>query len=364
VDVALAPTARPVGRRDAERFCLDILPAVSRTFALSIRVLPGALGRAVLSAYLLCRIADTIEDEPVLPAEEKAALLDRLLECFDSVQAADALPAALATLTGEPAHVRLARHAHLVFALYRTLPVRSRVHVRRWVEEMVRGMRKFVILYPHGIRIQTLDEYKEYCYYVAGTVGYMLTDLWHEHSPSIGEARYRVLRERCRAFAEALQTVNILKDVAQDAEHENSIYIPEHALREQGSGHATILSPAHLRQNHAALASLVRLAWADLDEALGYLLLLPRRALPIRLFCVLPLLFAYATLRDLTRSTAMLVAGGGVKISRAEVKSLLVAGPLVVMSNRGVRWLVERVRARAFVLGGGVREPRVPLGTA
>ena len=352
MDIALETTARPIGRREAERFCVEILPAVSRTFALSIRVLPGALGRAVLAAYLLCRIADTIEDEPVLPAGDKAALLDRLLECFDRPAAAHELVASLATLAGDPAHVRLARHTHLVFALYRTLPDRSQGHVRRWVEEMVRGMRKFVILYPNGIRIQTLDEYREYCYYVAGTVGYMLTDLWREHSRSIGDERYRVLRERCRAFAEALQTVNILKDVAQDAEHENSIYVPEHTLREHGSGHATILSPAHLRQNHAALGSLERLAWADLDEALGYFLLLPRRALPIRLFCVLPLLFAYATLRDLTRSTAMLVAGGGVKISRAEVRSLLVVGPLVAASNGGVRWLVERVRLRAFVLGG------------
>ena len=47
---------------EAERFGREILPAVSRTFALSIRVLPGELGRAVLAAYLLCRIADTLED--------------------------------------------------------------------------------------------------------------------------------------------------------------------------------------------------------------------------------------------------------------------------------------------------------------
>ena len=52
---------------------------------------------------------------------------------------------------------------------------------------MIGGMRKFVLLYPHGIRIQSLEEYREYCYYVAGTVGYLLTDLWHEHAPSIGE---------------------------------------------------------------------------------------------------------------------------------------------------------------------------------
>ena len=98
-------------RRDADRmaeaarFAREILPAVSRTFALSIRVLPGELGRAVLAAYLLCRIADTLEDEPVLPAERKAAMLDELLRCFDDAAAADAFPALVTPITGEPAHV-------------------------------------------------------------------------------------------------------------------------------------------------------------------------------------------------------------------------------------------------------------------
>jgi len=40
-----------------------ILPHVSRTFALTIPQLPPALRTPVTNAYLLCRIADTIEDE-------------------------------------------------------------------------------------------------------------------------------------------------------------------------------------------------------------------------------------------------------------------------------------------------------------
>src|SRR5690606_17152532 len=117
------------------------------------------------------------------------------------------------------------------------------------VIEMAMGMRKFVLLYPSGIRIQTVEEYREYCYYVAGTVGYMLTDLWHAHASSIDAKRHAVLRERCRAFAEALQTVNILKDVAADAEQENSVYIPEELLRAQGSTHGSILAPELVAQN-------------------------------------------------------------------------------------------------------------------
>jgi farnesyl-diphosphate farnesyltransferase len=336
--------------RDVERWCRTILPRVSRTFALSVRVLPGELGRAVLAAYLLCRIADTIEDAPDLGSELKAATLDRLTLCFDDSNVCAPLAADLAHWPGDPAHVELSAGTDRVFALYRSLPVATQRHVQIWVTEMVRGMRKFVLLYPDGIRIQTLDEYKEYCYYVAGTVGYLLTDLWHEHSHAVSEAVYTRLREKSRQFGEALQTVNILKDVAADAEHENSIYIPQQALREHGSGHDTILSQAHERANHAALTDLVKLAWADLEDAVRYLLMVPRRAWSIRTFCVWPLLFAFATLRDLTQSRAMLQRGGVVKITRAEVKSLLVLAPLLVGSNNAVRWLVERVKVRAFVL--------------
>jgi farnesyl-diphosphate farnesyltransferase len=337
---------------EADRFGREILPAVSRTFALSIRVLPGPLGRAVLAAYLLCRVADTLEDEPAVPAERKAALLDELQRCFDDPTAADAFPARVSAITGEPAHVRLTRHTDLVFVLYRALSPATRGHVRRWVGEMIAGMRKFVLLYPHGIRIQSLDEYKEYCYYVAGTVGYLLTDLWHEYAPSIGERQYHVLREKCRVFAEALQTVNILKDVATDAEQENSIYIPEELLREHGSSHAQILAPDRLRGTRAALATLVQLAHHDLEGARSYLLLIPRRAAPIRLFCLLPLLFAYATLRDLTQAPQALARRDVVKISRREVKSLTLIGFLVILSNRGLAWLADRAMRRPFVVAG------------
>ncbi len=338
--------------QEAADFCREILPAVSRTFALSIRILPGPLGRAVLCGYLICRIADTLEDEPVLPAVGKGELLDELARCFDDPVRADNFPSLVADLQGEPAHVRLTRNANLVFRHFRTLPERTRAHVRRWATEMIVGMRKFVLLYPTGIRIQSIDEYREYCYYVAGTVGYMLTDLWHEHSPSIGDRQYEVLRERSRAFAEALQTVNILKDVATDAEHENSIYVPEELLREHGSSHATILEGGRAPENRAALATLVQLAWADLESAKAYLLMIPRRAVAIRLFCALPLLFAYATLRDLTRSPSALVRREVVKISRAEVKSLTMLSFLGVWSNRALAWLAERARTKPLVLLG------------
>jgi farnesyl-diphosphate farnesyltransferase len=334
--------------RYAVRFGNAVLPEVSRTFAISIRFLPGMLGRSVLTAYLLCRIADTIEDDGAASPERKAALLDGFLHCLDDAAAADAFPAQVQDIQGETAHVDLLRHTDLVCVLFRSLPEKSRDRVAHWVRVMVHGMKKFVVLYPRGIRIQTLAEYQEYCYYVAGTVGCMLTELWQLHAPSVGKAEFARLWEKCQQFGEALQTVNILKDIAHDAEEENAIYIPADELAAEGSSHETLLSDAHRAQNHRAVESFVALAWKDLDDALEYLLLIPRRAWAIRAFCVLPLLFAYATLRDLTQSQQMLVRGGSVKISRREVKSLMIAGILSLTSNHLLRSLVARVKARPF----------------
>jgi len=337
-------------KQRADDFCREILPAVSRTFAVSIRLLPGDLGAAVRCAYLICRIADTLEDEPNLPADSKAGLLDLLTHCFDDARSVAAFVAAVGPVTGDPAHIRLIRGSDLVFATYRALPRGTQPLVERWTREMIVGMRKFVLAYPNGVRIQTLAEYKEYCYYVAGTVGFLLTDLWQEHSSSIGPRRHAELRERCQAFAEALQTVNILKDVTRDAEHENSIYIPEQLLRAHGSAHATILAADRSSQNRAALREMTELAWRDLDEAKAYLLAIPRRAVAIRLFCALPLLFAYATLRDLTRSSDIPGRRGVVKISRSEVKSLTLLSVVGVLSNRAMARLVERARRKPVLV--------------
>lgn len=339
---------RAIERNDAAAFCHAILPYVSRTFAIGIRILRGVKGHAVLDAYLLCRIVDTIEDAPQMDVERKAALVDHFIQALTDTSARDVLVEAAQSLPGESAHILLLRQCRLVFAHYDELPETTRAIIAKWVREMATGMRKFVLLYPDGIRISTIEEYREYCYYVAGTVGYMLTDIWHAHSGCIDERLYLALRERSGSFGEALQAVNILKDVEVDARDENSIYIPEDLLRGSGSSHATMLTEEHLAESREALQRLIQLAWRELEVAREYLLLLPRRAVTVRMFCTLPLLLAYATLRELSRDGVMLSGGRSVRISRREVKSILAAAWVVTGSNRALSWLVERIRREAF----------------
>jgi farnesyl-diphosphate farnesyltransferase len=345
-------TAREPTLHEAERSTRLLLPRVSRTFALGIKLLPARLEAPVRTGYLLCRIADTVEDDLMLPPERKAALLDAFLASFDSAALAADFGRCAAELSANDDYLALVAHTGHVFTAYRTLDAPTRDILRRWIAEMVRGMRRFVTEHRQGIRIASVDEFREYCYFVAGTVGHLLTDLWHEHSAFVGKGTYARLLAECEAFGEALQTVNILKDIAWDAERENAIYIPSELLAAAGSGHDTILGDERRAANRDALWPLMELAQDDIERALRYIEALPATALRIRLFCVLPVLFAIATMRELEHSDAMLVPGGAVKIGRAEVRALVVAGSTSTLTNRSLRWLVDRVRKRPLTFAG------------
>ena len=315
-------------------------------------MLPPRLEAPVRIGYLLCRIADTIEDDLVVAPERKAQLLDELLACFDDARAGDEFGLCIAELTANDDYLELVATTGQVFLTFRQLDAPTRAILRRWITEMVRGMRRIVLDHPRGIRLQTLPDFRTYCYYVAGTVGHLLTELWHEHSAVVGKGTYARLLDDCEAFGEALQTINILKDIAWDAEHENAIYVPAEFLQANGSAHETILDDALRPANRRALAPLMDLARDDIERALRYVEAIPAAAMRIRLFCVLPVLFAIATMRELEQSEEMLVPGGGVKIGSAEVRALIVAGSTSTLTNRTLRWLVERVRKRPFTFAG------------
>jgi farnesyl-diphosphate farnesyltransferase len=333
---------------DIDRHTKSLLPRVSRTFALGIKLLPSRLEMPVRLGYLLCRIADTVEDDLALTPERKATLLDAFMACFDDPQVADAFGESIGELTTSDDYVDLVAATGEVFALYRTLDARTQAILRQWIEEMVRGMRRFVVEHPTGIRIGSVPEFHEYCYYVAGTVGHLLTDLWHHHSSAVDSRVYSKLLEDCEPFGEALQSVNILKDIAWDAERENSIYVPADLLVAQGSDHDRLLHEERRSANRTALQPLFRIAQDDIERSLRYIENLPLMAVRIRLFCVLPVLFAVATMREIEKSEAMLIPGGNVKISRTEVKALIFAASTSTLTNYSLRWLVDRVRERPF----------------
>ena len=76
--------------------CRRCLRGVSRSFYLSIRLLPAALRRPIAVAYLLARATDTVADTAALPADARRDLLETLTTAIEGRTPAHAALAGLA----------------------------------------------------------------------------------------------------------------------------------------------------------------------------------------------------------------------------------------------------------------------------
>lgn len=319
-------------------FCYDILPSVSRTFAISINHLRGNLHLAVFTGYLFCRIADTIEDAWRVDVSIKKQLLNLFHSVLQNKNPLNTNQLVVfqklsLKLTGEESHLKLCHNSSRVFSVFSFLPAPTQKIITKWVSTMVEGMHAFVTKYPAGVKIQTMKEYHEYCFYVAGTVGHMLTGLWKLHGPPLNQKQEQTMRHFSASFGEGLQTINILKDIVIDAEIENNYYIPEELLVAVGSSQGDITSTSKKQITYKAIEKMISLARENLNNAFSYYYALPWRAFRIKLFCLAPLLFAFANLKQLADINSMLTPNKTAKLSRKKIKMYLLLAHCLIFSK-------------------------------
>jgi farnesyl-diphosphate farnesyltransferase len=320
----------------------QILPHVSRTFALTIPQLPLGLRTAVTSAYLLCRIADTIEDEPALSPPETLAFLQRFSAVLgghgDARQLAREIEQRLSDRT-------LATERELVSNMERVLAVLARLNgaqraaIQRCVELMCQGMPRFQFSASlKGLARST--DLDDYCYYVAGVVGEMLTDLFCDYSPQI--ARHRpALSAIAASFAQGLQMTNILKDVWEDRSRGVS-WLPQDVFTRHGVDLAQVSSEPHDPRYGAGLLELVGVAHAHLRNALNYTLLIPGKEKGIRRFCLWAIGLAVLTLRKIQHNPRF-TAGAQVKVTRSAVAMTRLFTDVAGRND----WMLRRLFAQA-----------------
>jgi farnesyl-diphosphate farnesyltransferase len=206
-----------------------LLDKTSRTFALSISFLPGALRGEVTIAYLLFRIADTLEDADFWTRQTRAQALDDLAAVLGRRDPTAVEPLARQWLepppVGHPGYLELLANARMVLGALEALPEPQREVIRRALLGTIRGMKLFLAgTDGHVVRLRSLDELRQYCHVVAGIVGEMLTSLFVLHEPVLAGAA-PFLEQRASQFGEALQLINILKDRDEDAA-EGRHYLP------------------------------------------------------------------------------------------------------------------------------------------
>jgi farnesyl-diphosphate farnesyltransferase len=324
----------------------DAVESVSRTFALSVDLLEEPVSSWVCTGYLLCRIADTVEDDPAIPPRVRADLLETYDAVLDPDDGTD-VPAFLEAV--EPvrpadggADWRFVDETDRVFRVFDSFPAEVAGAMRPVVREMAGGMAEFLRRYADegGLRLRTVEELEDYCWYVAGTVGEMFTNLLDCY----GTSGPTPDPDDARSFALLLQLVNIAKDVRADYETENNVYLPAEWLAEEGVGHAAVGEPGRTAGVARVVRRLVDHAEAYAPGARRYLDCLPEGQAMLLEAMGMPYLLALGTVRELRgRSQEAVDRARTVKLRREEVEALLAEAEAGLTQTELTR-LAEQVR--------------------
>lgn len=336
-----------------------VLRGVSRSFALTLRVLPSKVRRPIALAYLLARAADTIADGAILPREERLAhlrLFRRALIGGRRARAAELFRSLLAKgRRPDPDRETETREGRLLellpscFSLLDEAPSDIRLLIVDVVMELTRGMELDLERFGAEDALRALcafEDLEEYTWLVAGCVGPFWTRLC---ARLLKPCRSWDLDRMCDLggrFGRALQWTNVLRDAPRDLRH-GRCYFPIADLAPLG------LAPEDLR-HPAAWTRFAPLFGRYLDHALGhyraaaeYARAIPRRCLRLRLACLWPMWIGLETLALLRRAPNPLAPEPRLKIPRSRVRAILLRTALTSWNDPLLAAHEERLFALA-----------------
>lgn len=326
----------------------SLLKQVSRSFYLTLRILPGAIRPQIGLAYLLARAADTIADTEVVSVPARLEALQILRERImgqgraplnfasiigagpsggPSVALRPDAPAAKPSGVPSAAELLLLEQVENILSLIHQFSAEDQRHIREVLQTITSGQALDVERFAGATsaRIVALDretELDDYTYRVAGCVGEFWTRICRAHLfPTAPLDEASLLANGVR-FGKGLQMVNILRDLPVDLRL-GRCYLPAEELGRLGLKPESLLE----RANYAVLRPLYQryldLAQAHLAAGWAYTNALPRGCVRVRLACAWPVLFGVRTL-DRLRSAEVLGTARPIKISRSEVRGLIV----------------------------------------
>lgn len=306
-----------------------VLKDVSRSFYLSMRVLPRAMREPISLGYLLARASDTLADTPELPAEVRADMLDGFssvlggedLEPWLERVRAEVLPRQihegekvllenmdgvfkwLDSLIGDVSPEN-AKHYESSEEMQRSIGARQHSAILVVMGNILRGQRLDIERFElrDDFRFSLDAELEEYCYLVAGCVGEFWTDIGEISLGNFSRIEGGRLRRWGANYGKGLQLINILRDLPADLEN-GRCYLP---VVDPDDRKALLVEAARWRSR----------ARSYLEEGHDYACTLRHRR--TRSATALPGLIGERTL-DLLDAADWEQWSSGVKISRAEV---------------------------------------------
>lgn len=335
-----------------------LLKGVSRSFYLTLRILPAGMRDPVGLAYLLARAADTIADTSLIPPAQRLDLLLMLRQRVNGIDDHGALAqrliaevASQQTLSDEKVLLESLGPALDVLA---QLDESDRTAVRGIVTTLTEGMEFDLRTFPDErsgqvVALPGMADLDRYTYLVAGCVGEFWTTMTYAHLPGTLKEDPAVMLDRGVHFGKALQMVNVLRDCGKDLRI-GRCYLPTAVLARFGLQPGDLLHAGNSRRAQPMLFDLVRVALDHFRAAMAYTLAIPRTSPRLRLACLWPILIGLETLLLLVDNDAWLDPARVSKIRRGKVYRVIAGSLALVASDRMLRgWmegLIGRIEAR------------------
>lgn len=192
----------------------EILRRTSRSFHLTIRLLPRAVRGDVALAYLLARATDTLADTSSAPREKRAAILHAARVSLDRSAIEGYEAKEWEIYQRDPAERRL---LGLLPELWNRLHAQRDRLVQRVLGHIIEGQIFDLERFVPGAGPLTANELERYTWLVAGSVGEFWTDLCAARLGDFARAPLELMRHRAVHYGQALQLVNIIRDRRMDA---------------------------------------------------------------------------------------------------------------------------------------------------
>ena len=338
------PTPPPAPPHSDTALQSTILRSVSRSFYLSIRVLPRPVRDPIALGYLLARATDTIADTAELDAAlrmQQLAALAELIQAGREEGASEAIRDSFAPLQANPSERALIEALPQCVDWLRAIDEADRADIQRVLAPINQGQAFDVQRFGDRQRIvalQTAAELDEYTYLVAGCVGEFWTRVCFRKLPDFADRSQDEMVSLGSRYGKALQLINILRDIGADL-RAGRCYLPAEQLR------AISVAPEEITARPAAVTPILRV-WQDsaaegLRAGLDYACAI--RPWRVRLATALPALIGVRTLA-LLRAAGPEAVSQRVKIDRAEVRRILLTTTATFASRATLRRQFESYR--------------------
>jgi farnesyl-diphosphate farnesyltransferase len=331
-----------------------LLKGVSRSFYLTLRVLPVGMRDPIGLAYLLARAADTIADTSLISPEQRLELLLSLRSLVNGATNDGTLTQRMALeVAGQQS---LPDEKVLLESLGSALTVLSQLSesdqeaVRGIVSTLTEGMEFDLRTFPDEssgriVALRKLEELDEYTYLVAGCVGEFWTKMTYAHMPGTLKDAPETMLSRGVRFGKALQMTNVLRDCSKDLRI-GRCYLPATMLDRYGLSPQDLLLPSTSLGARPLMFDLVRMTLAHFREAVEYTFAIPALSFRLRLACLWPVLIGLETLVLLVNNDDWLDPAKISKIQRGTVYRIVACSTLMAPSDRLLRSWIERLMGR------------------